>query len=117
MTTRVVSGCRDCKACTNSGIANAGRATGRAAAAVLTVGGSEFARGFTKNCRACGHKLSLHGHDYTAEPVRAMQPIQVVVQQPLPAAAPPGWYPDAADVRFVRWWDGYRWTGHVQPRV
>ncbi|MDX8050106.1 phospholipid scramblase-related protein [Lentzea sp. BCCO 10_0798] len=28
----------------------------------------------------------------------------------------PGWYPDNADPRFVRWWDGVQWTPHVQPR-
>jgi hypothetical protein len=28
----------------------------------------------------------------------------------------PGWYPDQADQRFVRWWDGTQWTPHVQPR-
>ncbi|KOV80078.1 phospholipid scramblase-related protein [Nocardia sp. NRRL S-836] len=28
----------------------------------------------------------------------------------------PGWYPDNADQRFVRWWDGTQWTQHVQPR-
>ncbi|MCP2248932.1 phospholipid scramblase-related protein [Lentzea aerocolonigenes] len=28
----------------------------------------------------------------------------------------PGWYPDNADPRFVRWWDGTQWTSHVQPR-
>jgi uncharacterized RDD family membrane protein YckC len=30
----------------------------------------------------------------------------------------PGWYPDpnpAAPAAFLRWWDGGRWTGHVQP--
>ncbi|MQA11138.1 MAG: DUF2510 domain-containing protein [Pseudonocardiaceae bacterium] len=31
------------------------------------------------------------------------------------AAPPPGWYPDQADQRFVRWWDGQQWTQHVQP--
>src|SRR5688572_31810901 len=28
----------------------------------------------------------------------------------------PGWDPDNADPRFVRWWDGAQWTPHVQPR-
>lgn len=28
---------------------------------------------------------------------------------------PPGWYPDQADARFVRWWDGEHWTQHVNP--
>ncbi|MER7078854.1 Uncharacterized protein YxjI [Saccharopolyspora kobensis] len=30
-------------------------------------------------------------------------------------APPPGWYPDQADQRYVRWWDGHQWTPHVQP--
>ncbi|MFC7403900.1 DUF2510 domain-containing protein [Georgenia alba] len=28
----------------------------------------------------------------------------------------PGWYPDNADPRFLRWWDGNAWTPHTQPR-
>ncbi|GAA1239052.1 hypothetical protein GCM10009676_24570 [Prauserella halophila] len=28
---------------------------------------------------------------------------------------PPGWYPDQADPRYLRWWDGYRWTPYTQP--
>lgn len=31
------------------------------------------------------------------------------------ALPPPGWYPDQADQRYVRWWDGRQWTPHVQP--
>ncbi|WP_165912975.1 phospholipid scramblase-related protein [Tamaricihabitans halophyticus] len=31
------------------------------------------------------------------------------------APPPPGWYPDQADQRYVRWWDGRQWTQHVQP--
>ena len=27
--------------------------------------------------------------------------------------APPGWHPDPSGVHYWRWWDGYRWTGHV----
>ncbi|MGW1677541.1 phospholipid scramblase-related protein [Saccharopolyspora sp. NPDC002376] len=30
-------------------------------------------------------------------------------------APAPGWYPDQADQRYVRWWDGRQWTQHVQP--
>lgn len=33
-----------------------------------------------------------------------------------PQAQPAGWYPDQVDVRFVRYWDGLRWTEHTQPR-
>jgi Protein of unknown function (DUF2510) len=31
----------------------------------------------------------------------------------------PGWYADPADAyaATVRWWDGLRWTQHVQPAV
>ena len=28
---------------------------------------------------------------------------------------PPNWYPDPHNAAFVRWWDGQRWTEHVQP--
>ena len=31
------------------------------------------------------------------------------------AATPPNWYPDPQNASFVRWWDGQRWTEHVQP--
>lgn len=27
---------------------------------------------------------------------------------------PPGWHPDPSGARQWRWWDGYRWTDHVQ---
>ena len=27
---------------------------------------------------------------------------------------PPNWYPDPQDASLVRWWDGQRWTEHVQ---
>lgn len=29
---------------------------------------------------------------------------------------PAGWYPDHADERQVRWWDGNQWTEHLAPR-
>lgn len=29
--------------------------------------------------------------------------------------APAGWYPDPANPAALRWWDGGRWTEHVQP--
>ena len=30
---------------------------------------------------------------------------------------PPNWYPDPQNASFVRWWDGQRWTEHVQQVV
>ncbi|WP_115787523.1 DUF2510 domain-containing protein [Arthrobacter silvisoli] len=29
---------------------------------------------------------------------------------------PPGWYPDPADPRRSRWWDGVAWTNHYAPQ-
>lgn len=26
-----------------------------------------------------------------------------------------GWYPDPADPRYLRWWDGVTWTAHLGP--
>ena len=37
-------------------------------------------------------------------------------QLPVPSTtAAPGWYPDPADPRYNRWWDGSAWTAHVGP--
>jgi hypothetical protein len=33
-----------------------------------------------------------------------------------PQQPPPGWYPDARDPRYVRWFDGQAWTGYIQLR-
>lgn len=38
------------------------------------------------------------------------------LETPTPApvpAVPAGWYPDTTN-GGIRWWDGYRWTEHVQ---
>lgn len=111
---KVETGCRDCKKCTNSAYANAGRNIGRFGTAVMTVGISEAVMGGTKNCRICGHKLSLHrGTDYVQSPPQQVQ----VVQQPAPAGPPAGWYPDPSGHPVLRWWDGFRWTEHTNAQA
>jgi len=134
---RVRTGCHNCKRCTNSSAAEFGRRTGKGLAFLMTGGLSAFISMFTANCRACGHKLSLHdrtgtagrGNAYVMPVQNVTQSVEVVlppapapqpvVPEPRPATAPPpsvgppaGWYPD--DTRAMRWWDGHRWTGHVQ---
>lgn len=45
-------------------------------------------------------------------------PDQTVPAAPVPPvqqATPPGWYQDAYDPRFNRFWDGRAWTDQVQP--
>jgi hypothetical protein len=37
-------------------------------------------------------------------------------QQPPSTLPPPGWYPDPADARAQRYWDGRQWTSSAQPR-
>ncbi|WP_415085518.1 DUF2510 domain-containing protein [Micropruina sp.] len=121
---RVESGCRDCKRCTNSSVSNFGRDAGRASAALYTVGISEVARAFTKNCSTCCHKLSLHTGAVASQQVVVVQqaaPQPVVMIQnnvappPPPPGPPPGWYPDQHNPGLQRWWDGTRWTVHTQP--
>lgn len=99
MAQRVESGCRDCKKCTNSGYANLGRNAGRATAAVFSLGTSEAVMAGTKNCRICGHKLSLHtGVDY----------VEARNEKPSKPKVDAGWYADPHTAR-MRWWDGYAW--------
>lgn len=61
MSRRVQTGCSNCKRCTNSAVGEGARRAGRGTTALLTLGGSELVMAGTRNCRACGHKLSLHG--------------------------------------------------------
>lgn len=41
------------------------------------------------------------------------RPEPVQITQPTVAA---GWYPDQVDPRYVRWFDGQRWTEALMPR-
>lgn len=116
--------CRDCKRCTNSMFANAGRKSGRLLAFVTTAGLSEAAMATQKKCRACGHQMSLHGVDQVGDAPQPTVQVQGPVQvQPAPAqasaatppppslaqaapAVPPGWYYPEGPEKPARWWDG-----------
>lgn len=63
--------CRDCRKCTNSGLANLGRNTARATIGIMTAGVSELALKTRRQCRSCGHQMSLHDRIDTAQNVRA----------------------------------------------
>ncbi|WP_179714670.1 DUF2510 domain-containing protein [Petropleomorpha daqingensis] len=133
---RVVSACRDCRKCTNSGIANLGRNSGRAGAFLATAGFSELGMMTTKKCRVCDHQLSLHqGENVTPRvsfterlaqaaaaeqsqssfPVypAAPRPVYVPPPVPQPSGPPPGWYVDPQGVAPLRWWDGFTWTQYT----
>ncbi|MFG2875232.1 hypothetical protein ACGFYU_09525 [Streptomyces sp. NPDC048337] len=58
---RVQTVCPDCKRCTNSAINEGGRKAGRVMAGLMTAGLTEVGRAATRNCRGCGHAMSLHG--------------------------------------------------------
>jgi len=99
----VTTGCRDCKKCTNSGVANLGRNSGRAGAAVLTLGLSEAVMTATKNCRICGHKLSLHSGVDEVLAAQDRRADRAASKNP-----PAGWFPETTSGR-ARWWDGMAW--------
>jgi len=73
MARRVETGCRDCKRCTNSALANAGRAAARGSANLATLG---LASALTKKCKACGHMMSLHGQDTTPAPAPSRDDVE-----------------------------------------
>ena len=116
----VESGCRDCKKCTNSSVANLGRNTGRATAALMTGGLSEAGFLFTKKCRGCGHPLSLHqgAEARTVQPAVQVQPVPAprTPAPTVPSGPPAGWYDDPDGGTAQRWWDGTRWTEHRTAR-
>ena len=121
---RVETGCANCKRCTNSAMSEAGRKLGRATVALSSAGMSEVARGFTRNCRACGHKMSLHEASTPAQQTVVVQnnpvapmPASYAPVPPPPSQIPPGWYADPYGQPCNRWWDGQAWTDTTAPRV
>jgi hypothetical protein len=125
MAKRVHTGCNNCKRCTNSSAAEFGRKQGKLWANVMTLGGVAAAQTFTADCRACGHKMSLHdrgdgaqGNSY-ATPVEtrlpASPPGPAAPTLPPPPTIPAGWYQDPDGQPCNRWWDGQQWTANTAP--
>jgi len=42
--------------------------------------------------------------------------VAVAAPAPVSAGPPPGWYSDPSGSPTDRWWDGTKWTEHVQTR-
>jgi hypothetical protein len=123
MAEHVKTACRDCKKCTNSMGANAGRDTGRATAALATAGLSEIGFAMRKKCRLCGHQMSLHAGaeapivqpSVVIADAPSQAPVPVSAAQPAaPQGPPPGWYLDPDGGSLQCWWDGTRWTEFKQ---
>lgn len=106
---RVQTGCRDCKRCNNSAMAEAGRKFGKLSANVMTMGGVAAVQAFSANCRACGHKKSLHNQPGEALPVAETAP--QYAPAPGPIQQPPGWYAVPGGHAY---WDGRQW-GPITP--
>ncbi|MBA4861720.1 SHOCT domain-containing protein [Streptomyces sp. PSKA54] len=95
---RVQTGCPDCKRCTNSAMGEGARKAGRLTAGLMTGGLSEVGMAFTRNCRGCGHAMSLHDRpDNNAlkrDPDHRGTPVVSGHAAPYPAApapAAPAW--------------------------
>jgi len=55
--------------------------------------------------------------DVTPAQAGTIAPGQIAPGQIAPGQIAPGWYPDSADPRLQRWWDGGQWTAHTTPTV
>ncbi|MEW2179326.1 SHOCT domain-containing protein [Streptomyces sp. NPDC005406] len=91
---RVRTGCPDCKRCTNSAVGEGARKAGRWTAGIATMGLSEAGMAFTRNCRGCGHAMSLHDRKdnsaFTRDPGHRGAPVvpgHAAPHQPAPAPA------------------------------
>jgi len=60
MAKRVLTGCRDCRVCSESGIAGATRKTAKASMALATAGVSSLMLASRRKCGQCGHPGSAH---------------------------------------------------------
>ncbi len=87
---KVYTACRDCKRCTNSPIADAGRSFGRGTLAMTTFGVSELVFAVNKKCRMCGHQMSLHDDARGALPVEVVGPVETVQPPSAPLTPLPG---------------------------
>lgn len=57
---RALTGRNNCKRCTNSSVTELSRKQGKVWANIMTFGSMSAVQAFTADCRACGHKMSLH---------------------------------------------------------
>ncbi|WP_327173006.1 SHOCT domain-containing protein [Streptomyces sp. NBC_01336] len=92
---RVQTGCPDCKRCTNSAVGEGARKAGRWTAGIATMGLSEAGMAFTRNCRGCGHAMSLHdrkdNNALTRDPDHRGAPVVPGHAAPYPPAPAPAW--------------------------
>lgn len=92
---RVQTGCPDCKRCTNSAVGESARKAGRWTAGIATMGLSEAGMAFTRNCRGCGHAMSLHdrrdNNALTRDPEHRGAPVVPGHAAPYPPAPAPAW--------------------------
>ncbi|MFI6647520.1 SHOCT domain-containing protein [Streptomyces sp. NPDC050529] len=92
---RVQTGSPDCKRCTNSAVGEGARKAGRWTAGMATRGISEAGTAFTRNCRGCGHAMSLHDRKDTNALTRVPDRRGALVAPghtaPYPPAPAPAW--------------------------